>query len=98
MTWMLDWMVEVVPWGQPSVRRHGWLIGWLRTTFPIIEWSYHVTSMKESNIIVLLYCNIIFALFVIVGQVCWPRVLVIDLVYKGRVSLIVIHHLCVIIL
>ena len=52
-TWFL-------PWGQPSVERHGWLIGWLRTTFPIVEWSYHVTSMKESNIILLLYYNIIF--------------------------------------
>ena len=28
-----------------------------------------------------------------VGQVCWPRLLVIKLVYKGRVSLLVIHHL-----
>jgi hypothetical protein len=55
MTWMVDWMVEVVPWGQPSVGRHGWLIGWVKTTFPIVEWSYHVTSMKESNIILLLY-------------------------------------------
>ena len=43
-TWFL-------PWGQPSVGRHGWL----RITFPIVEWSYHVTSMKELNIILLLY-------------------------------------------
>ena len=55
MTWMVDWIVEVLPWGQPSVGRHGWLIEWLRITFHIVEWSYHVTSMKESNIILLLY-------------------------------------------
>lgn len=33
-----------------------------------------------------------------VGQVYWPRVLVFDLVYKGRVTLIVIHSLREIIL
>lgn len=60
MTWMVDWMVLVLPWGQPSVRRHGWL----RITFPIVKWSYHVTSMKDSNEILLLYYNIIF---IIVG-------------------------------
>ena len=41
-------------------------------------------------------CNIVILYYVIncyVDQVGWPRFLVIDLVYKGRVSLIVLHHL-----
>ena len=37
MTWMVDCMDDMIPWGQPSVERHGWLIGWVRTTFPIVE-------------------------------------------------------------
>ena len=82
-------MVEVLPWGQPSVERHGWLIGWLRITFPIVEWFYHVTSMKESNIILILYFG--------------PRVLdlgfwslgfwSLDLYIKSESLFIVIHSL-----
>ena len=66
-------MVEVLPWGQPSVGRHGWLIRWLRITFPIVEWPHHVASMKESNIILLLYYEY-YILIVILGF--GPKVLV----------------------
>ena len=56
MTWMVDWMVEVLPWDQPSVGRHGWL----SITFPIVECSYNVTCMKDSKIILLLYLDLRF--------------------------------------
>ena len=49
--------------------------------------SCHKYERVKYNIVVLYYVMNCY-----VGQVCWPRVLVIDLVYKGRVSLIVIHH------
>ena len=40
-----------LPWGQPSVVMT-WMVDWMvEMTFPIVEWSYHVTSMKESNVI-----------------------------------------------
>ena len=88
---MVDWMVEVLPWGQPSV-----VMTWMVEVNPShcrVVLSCHEYERVKYNVVILYYLMNCY-----VGQVCWPRVLVIDLLYKGRVSLIVIHHLCEIIL
>ena len=50
----------VYPMGQASVVIT-WMVDWMvEMTFPIVEWSYHVTSMKESNVIFVdLYVDLI---------------------------------------
>ena len=55
-----------------------------------------VDWMVEDN---LFYCRVVLLCneLLLSARVCWPRFLVIDHVYKGRVSLIVNHHWCEII-
>ena len=94
MTWMVDWMAKVLPWGQPTVMMTcmvDWMVEVDLSYCRVVLSCYEYESIK---------CNIVifyYAMNCYVGQVCWPRVLVIDHVYKGRVSLILINHLCEII-
>ena len=72
-----------------------WMIDWMvedNLSYCRVVLSCHKYERVRCNIVILFYVMNCY-----VGQVCWPRVLVFDLVYKGRVSLIVVHHLCEII-
>ena len=71
-TWFL-------PWGQPSVMMT-WMVDWMvedNLSYCRVVLSCHKYERVKCNIVILLYVKNCY-----VGQVYWPRVLVIDLVYK----------------
>jgi hypothetical protein len=55
--------------------------------------SCHKYERVKCNIVILFYVRNCY-----VDHVYWDRILVIDLVYKGNISLIFIHHCIVVIL